>query len=895
MLIARQATQRCPPPLCGVQKPPAPTVSLSFPSAAGCLNSPACSFTDSRDPEAFEAELLATLHHKKRKRRGITHASPRLEDQVLHQAVPQGSPLPACGEETADQQLELLESSDGSETPQANSEQAEKYMRAPPIADELLLPQLHLEDQIAAPPSANIYFGREVSFGCSSRQCLIPICLRSVSGENAASSISELCEGDSRNPAFEGPTPSKGQCTDGDSAPEPETAPSSSPLKICTNSSEDITLSDKASGLLRETQADAAPAQEVSPPQSLGNASPEAVVLRTDKGVQADCPAPEAVERARLLSVETHAPTPRSARLSAAAEGPKAPAVSAELSEEASVGVEVRGEGGETERDSPSPPVDSYPLKPLRAAPEGGSGSASSQPHAEEEDIPSDCVQTPNLAEAAEAVVSGERLESPNAPGSPAKKRDLEARESLSPATPKEKDAANGEGKVHSDTAAPVTSARRLVVEAGQSFRLKFLQHRGDAALRKELIEATDSWESTCILPSLEAKTFDSPAACGKQKTELCVLTSHIFSRSSNGSSLSLPSSRRCEACIAAACDRILADASRIPAAAARKLLSPARRGAAEADSTTDRFFSESTPTAARGGRKATATPNCCPMRKSAAPRAAGSQSLDKAVLGTDTGAEGPEAQSQTEAAAQSDRNEEKKTVASLEMRERSCFLPRSASGLLPRSTLAETQGKSRAVAQPQGRRSLSTAGSSRLTGSQSSSTRAPSARESVRGGVSGASARGQLVRQASMLHLRPKTQIAAAAAAAPPTKEKLESSRVAATAGRRRSASETVPVSSFRKPGVRAADGVLEKKSEQPSSAAQKPSVQRLKSVTRSRAHSPTVKPVSPATVHESERIPTSFARGRYPGERPPWDSSPAPRHGPRMPFRSLVKRPQL
>lgn len=149
---------------------------------------------------------------------------------------------------------------------------------------------------------------------------------------------------------------------------------------------------------------------------------------------------------------------------------------------------------------------------------------------------------------------------------------------------------------VHSAT----ESAQLLVAEAGRSFKLKFLQHRRETGCL--YLENGHSRKTpTNVSVSSPAKESRGPIiamASRQQKGELCLLSpTLLFSRTSNGSCLS--SSRRCEACIATACDRIFAEATPTEAAAICRLASPARRALSG-----EELFRESNTSPAAAPRK---------------------------------------------------------------------------------------------------------------------------------------------------------------------------------------------------------------------------------------------------------------------------------------------------
>lgn len=149
---------------------------------------------------------------------------------------------------------------------------------------------------------------------------------------------------------------------------------------------------------------------------------------------------------------------------------------------------------------------------------------------------------------------------------------------------------------VHSAT----ESAQLLVAEAGRSFKLKFLQHRRETgSLYPENGHSRKSPTNASVSsPAKESRGPIIAMASRQQKGELCLLSpTLLFSRTSNGSCLS--SSRRCEACIATACDRIFAEATPTEAAAICRLASPARRALSG-----EELFRESNTSPAAAARK---------------------------------------------------------------------------------------------------------------------------------------------------------------------------------------------------------------------------------------------------------------------------------------------------
>lgn len=610
------------------------------------------------------------------------------------------------------------------------------------------------------------------------------------------------------------------------------------------------------------------------------------------------------IEGPRLLSVETHAPTPRSAGRPEVVAAPRTHSASSRGSGEgieeeredsslAGGGDEAalectggRARGNQTPREDTMEAGRGNPL-PSEEEVSGHNAGLGCNTAASEEESSS---HAPVLQDVPAAAL--ERASVPPRSDLPEIARN--ALPALSCMQQRSEEAGTEAARCTrtlSDSSSSMTSARRLVAEAGRSFKLKFLQHRNNnGGLLRDVPETLGGSDSLLVTPVVREKTARSPAPHA-QKAGMCLLSSHLLlSRSSNGSCWSLPSSRRCDACIAAACDRILADASPTAAAALRMLASPARRGVLCEDRAYDFLLAEATPAATAAIRQL-------------ATRSRSGGSGDDAALAQ--GARSPKGLSekkhdaierrQTDSGKATgplvDKKTERKPLVSADARELLWWLSRHLSDVRPTQGLG---GKARNAE----------AGSS-LRGGRlraSSKTRALQlvhALGKAAGSNGPSSAQQQPCKSkapspfhgAPSLNGQPHNRVYVTGAPAIPRRQKSQG-RLALCESRTPEMGRATAVpaegSCPQKGSAKVSAGLSETKLILGSSNYKSAGPRRPKTPQRSRTEGAVGKLASPII-----RRPTSASGERFPGERPPWDFSSAPRQeGPRMPFRTLIRK---
>ncbi|KAL8448387.1 hypothetical protein Emag_003938 [Eimeria magna] len=458
-------------------------------------------------------------------------------------------------------------------------------------------------------------------------------------------------------------------------------------------------------------------------------------------------------------------------------------------------------------------------------------------------------------------------------------------------------------------------STQLLVAEAGRSFKLKFLQHRHKATLDVP----GDDWDPpTAASPHPLPRT---PLCLAQHKTmsELCVLPHSLMAplATGSGSGLTLPSSRRCEACLAAACDRILAEASLTPGSLMRKLASsPSRhlassRSAGTALEASDLLATSGlSPTAAAAVKQLAAAA----LRGNASNLDIGHQgglsgrTNGQGLLkqqeegereGGTTGATSPTPTDRRRFSA-ADPRDLLRLISSEMCRASNCeertkTAKGASKGARPRSSSAATP----AARVQQRSSSISAAAESKQARKEEDQHVAPASGvrpAPVRLASSSAATRR---RPAGGSHLKPIVQRASSSSGI----GRLEKPQPSAMAATRDSPSTPIPSSKTKQetlPLMRIGRSRLLMQTKE-----KEDETSRLKASTRLRKRTPvqsnntdniltSSRPASPELMHANKARPTSStSRGRFPGERPPWDFSCAPlQQGPRMPFRSLLRK---
>ncbi|KAL8272906.1 hypothetical protein Esti_003160 [Eimeria stiedai] len=459
-------------------------------------------------------------------------------------------------------------------------------------------------------------------------------------------------------------------------------------------------------------------------------------------------------------------------------------------------------------------------------------------------------------------------------------------------------------------------STQLLVAEAGRSFKLKFLQHRNKATLS---VRGEDWGPPSAASPHPLPRT---PLSHAQHKTtsELCVLPPNLIAPLANGNSngLTLPSRRRCEACLAAACDRILAEASITPESLMRKLASSPSRHLASSRSAGTTF--EALDLLSTSGLSPTAA---------AAVKQLAAAALRGNTSGSDTARQGglsgrtngqvllrPPQEGEREggvAAVTSPSSMDRRRFSAADPRdllrlissemcrasssqERTQAAKEARKGERPRSSSAATRAQRRSSSLSAAEGPKSTLKEQKPQNIPASGVRAAP----VRVGSSSAATRRRPAEGTQLKSIVPRAS--SSSGVARPQVEQPQPSATAAAAAIKESHSilissskteqETFPLMRITRTRL-----LMQTKENEEESSRLKASTRLRKRFPMQRSNTkhmvPSSRPASPHAAHANKTRPTSTSRGRFPGERPPWDFSCAPlQEGPRVPFRSLLRK---
>ncbi|XP_026190263.1 uncharacterized protein LOC113146605 [Cyclospora cayetanensis] len=406
----------------------------------------------------------------------------------------------------------------------------------------------------------------------------------------------------------------KSPASPGSGGPENSAPPSSceTPFLAFPDSQEafPVTLSASAGKLQLRTAAEfggeVPPSETVSPrgcsrvsnPWSAASSNTLKESPRGCQIMKASSTEDKAPEEHRLFSAETHASTPRfkkwatkeisSRRQDAAADSP-----AREISGAYGADMGSLEQRSEEERCKEGQPISAARHQSTRIASTQEPGSSALVESKKTAEIRSEeslsCFSIPVCSASAERPVLQVLADSPRGHTACALEKDV-ALSSLvsSPQEASPKGLADTEKpfcdppNLQMMSSPAAMSPRRFVAEAGQSFKEKFLQHwTGDSLqpVAGRIEGRTPSVERAGKNAVERQDAAPSSAQQQQQKRPALQSPSSLANKGLNkGSSWGLPCGRRCEACIAEVCDRLLAEASPTEAAALKQLTSPNRR-----------------------------------------------------------------------------------------------------------------------------------------------------------------------------------------------------------------------------------------------------------------------------------------------------------------------------